>query len=198
MASVCKSSCPCVGDRGLLGHLAEALLHYSTSLFVLTPLVYSHVPLTTTTDIKSAVMAQCRCVVASRTIMWLLLCFVAFGACVVGFISPEWLEGTSSAGDRSSQTTPVYSQELAKEQKIGPLKQCRLRVGDGVVACVFLTWESFDSAAWKSSVILQGIGTTIVFLALLLGSASFWKQNIGRFNIVSVAGLLEGVAGMQC
>ena len=100
------------------------------------------------------------------------------------------------SGDTSgARSTPHVSREIGGEQKVGPLKKCAVRQLDSVVVCLFLTWDEFESAAWKAAVVLQGGGMFVVLLALLLGVASFWKQNLGRFNIVSIAGLMEGIAG---
>ena len=144
------------------------------------------------------VMERCRCILSSRAFLWLLFSFAAFGACLISFLSPEWLMGHGRTRSEATESvaTPGTSQEsTAAEQKIGPLKSCRYRAVEDEVPCLFLTWESLESAAWKSSVILQGAGTIVVFFAVVLGVVSFWKQNLGRFNIISVAGLLEGVAG---
>lgn len=144
-------------------------------------------------------MERCRCVLASRSVLWLLFSFAAFGACLIGFISPEWLTGQGLPATENDANgllkTPVASEKsTSPEQKIGPLKSCRYRAVEDEVACLFLTWESFETAAWKASVILQGLGTVVVFFAVLLGIVSFWKQNLGRFNIISIAGLVQGVA----
>eukprot|EP00118_Oscarella_pearsei_P001519 m.7669 g.7669 ORF g.7669 m.7669 type:complete len:233 (+) comp19347_c0_seq2:152-850(+) len=146
-------------------------------------------------------MSNCVCVVASRTVLWLLFTFTALGCLILAFLSPTWL--TAPSVDRvtidptsSPSSSPLPVVQSGKGLEVGLVKHCFVqnrRNRDGGVACLFLTFDQLDSASWKASTILAGVGTALLVVATAMGVVSFWKRNAGRYNIVSVAGLLQGI-----
>ncbi|XP_065833356.1 LHFPL tetraspan subfamily member 2 protein-like [Oscarella lobularis] len=144
-------------------------------------------------------MTECVCVVASRTVLWLLFTFTAFGCCVLAFLTPTWLVAPSPSGENEgggavSMTPPTF---VGTGLEIGLVKRCLvtyLQNADGGHSCRFLGFAQYDAAAWKASVVLFGVSAGLLAVATTLGIVTFWKQNVGRYNIVSIAGLIQGLS----